>query len=120
MKRIILFIIVVTCFFTITGCSKQEQPEQRAHVSVTLGAITTIYGTAKTEKAAHKQVIKYDAYEGEKYEVEFYCPTCGREERVEVDKSIMKKFQCDCLEKRYAEIKFTYQKQNKESEQEAS
>ena len=74
----------------------------------------------KTEKDAHKQLTKYKAYKGDKYEVEFYCPTCGRQEIIEVEKSEQKKFKCDCLEKQYAEIKFTYKKENKELVQEAS
>lgn len=123
MKRRILFVLTIAAFLLIlTGCSKTEGTElkERAYVSVTSGAITTIYGTEKTEKDAHKQLIKYKTYNGDKYEVKFYCPTCGRQEIIEVDKSLEKKFKCDCMEKRYAEIKFTYKEQNKESVQEAS
>lgn len=123
MKKRILFVLTIGIFLLIlTGCSKTEGTElkEKAYVSVTTGAITTIYGTEKTEKDAHKQLIKYNAYNGDKYEVKFYCPTCGRQEIIEVEKSEQKKFKCDCIEKKYAEIKFTYKKQNKESIQEAS
>lgn len=123
MKKRILFVLTIGIFLLIlTGCSKTEGTElkERAYVSVTSGAITTIYGTEKTKKDAHKQLIKYKAYKGDKYEVKFYCPTCGRQEIIEVEKSEQKKFKCDCLEKQYAEIKFTYKKENKELVQEAS
>ena len=47
MKRRILFALTIVIFLLIlTGCSKTEGTElkERAYVSVTSGAITTIYG----------------------------------------------------------------------------